>query len=124
MRRAEQERSIKCVVDLGTGGLVVTDPDGNYVRVARSIGDPAYDPHIVTCEPDVGKIQLTPDAELVVIASDGIWDVMKFEEVGDMLHALNPASQVQAAEMLVDEAIKRGSVDNCTAIVVFLRQKV
>jgi serine/threonine protein phosphatase PrpC len=121
MRDVEEQKKMKCVVDLGTGGLVVTDPLGNYIRVARSIGDPAYHPDIVTCDPTVGEIKLTPESELVVIASDGVWDVLKFEEVSQMLHDLNPAAQVKAAEILVDEAISRGSADNCTAIVVYLK---
>jgi serine/threonine protein phosphatase PrpC len=93
------------------------------MRVSRSIGDPNYDSEIVTCEPDVGKIQLTAEAELVVIGSDGIWDVISFKEAADILSRLSAPNQVKAAEILVDEAIRRGSMDNCTAVVVFLQKK-
>jgi protein phosphatase 1A len=78
-----------------------------------------YDPEIVTCEPYLGQVALSSDADFVVIASDGIWDCLSFQEVADMVVALNGPSQVKCAELLVDEAIKRGSQDNCTAVVVF-----
>ena len=121
MREVEKRRNIRCILDLKTGGVAVSDPTGSYVRVARSIGDSTYDGEIVTCDPDVGCITLSPDADFVVIASDGVWDMLTYDEVAEMLQGLSGSQQVKAAEMLVKEAIKRGSMDNCTACVVFLR---
>ncbi len=123
MQEVEKRKEKRVLLNLGAGGMAVSDPEGNYMRVSRSIGDPSYDTDIVTCDPEVGKIQLSPEAEFVVIASDGIWDVIKFEEASEMLATLSAPSQVKAAEMLVDEAIRRGSMDNCSAIVVFLQKK-
>jgi len=122
IQEVEKRKQVRVLLNLQTS-MAVSDPDGNYMRVSRSIGDPAYDPDIVTCEPDVGKIQLTAEAELVVIASDGVWDVISFKEAAEILSRLTAPSQVKAAEILVDEAIRRGSGDNCTAIVVFLQKK-
>ncbi len=117
----ERKKKTRVLLNLGpAGGMAVSDPDGNYMRVSRSIGDRMYDPEIVTCDPHLGQIALSPDADFVVIASDGIWDFLSFENVADMVKGLSGTSQVKAAEILVDEAIRKGSQDNCTAVVVFL----
>jgi serine/threonine protein phosphatase PrpC len=123
IQEMEKRKQVRVLLNLKEGGMAICDPEGNYMRVSRSIGDPNYDSEIVTCEPDVGKIQLTAEAELVVIGSDGIWDVISFKEAADILSRLSAPNQVKAAEILVDEAIRRGSMDNCTAVVVFLQKK-
>lgn len=37
------------------------------------------DPEVLTAEPYVGTIALNDAADFVVLASDGLWDVMSFE---------------------------------------------
>ena len=32
------------------------------------------------CEPDIGRLRATPEDSFVVMASDGLWDVIKDEE--------------------------------------------
>lgn len=40
IRELEVRKKTRILLNLGAGGMAVSDPDGNYMRVARSIGDP------------------------------------------------------------------------------------
>lgn len=116
-----KDPSKKFLVDLKGGGMAVCDPKGNYVRVSRSIGDPSYDSEVLSSEPSVGALKFQPgDIDFVVIASDGLWDVMKFQDVAGFILGHDGHSHLKMAEMLVDEAIKRESADNVTVIVAFM----
>jgi Leucine-rich repeat (LRR) protein/serine/threonine protein phosphatase PrpC len=57
-------------------------------------------------------------AELLVLACDGVWDVLSNQEAVDL--ALSAANPVEGAELIRDLAYLRGSTDNITACVVWL----
>ncbi len=68
----------------------------------RSIGDPDFKPNgnrIVTSTPDVRVVELNPSDTAVVLASDGLWDVLSDKDVAEitnkvpsMLFCLTPIS--------------------------------
>lgn len=67
------------------------------------------------------------DGEFLVVACDGLWDVMEDQEAVDLVRNFigNTASdmrhkQKQAARYLIDEALRRGSTDNITVVVYWL----
>jgi len=66
----------------------------------------------------------TGDCPILILACDGVWDVFTDQEAADYIMEayIERGSQPfeEAAKMLVDESIKRGSADNITAIVIFL----
>ena len=66
-------------------GGVVTRGRGDVPRVAglalsRAFGDAAAEPHGVTAQPEV-LVTSASEFDFVVLASDGVWDVMDSEEV-------------------------------------------
>jgi serine/threonine protein phosphatase PrpC len=58
----------------------------------------------------------------LILACDGLWDVLTDQGVTDLLIAryLREGHFPDAAEYLIKEAVRRGSTDNITVIVVFL----
>lgn len=66
--------------------------------------------------------ELTKDDDFLVMASDGLWDVLRNKDVCDTCYAMNynNSGPQQIAEELVNNAIARGSMDNVTCIVVRL----
>jgi protein phosphatase 2C len=62
------------------------------LAVSRAIGDHCLRPYVIP-EPELLMVERTPDDEVLVLASDGLWDVMNNQEVVDMaLHSLQVGS--------------------------------
>lgn len=78
---------------------------------------------IVSPEPDIERVQLTPGKSYgLVLASDGLWDVFSNNEVALRVKQLAQENASNIAQSLVEEAIdRRGSMDNTSAIVDFIR---
>lgn len=89
------------------------------LAVSRSIGDVSLQP-FVTAEPEIIEKNIEPEDEYLVLASDGLWDVMENEYVAKMV--LSGSKQfLQIAKTLCTEAIILGSQDNVTALVVDIK---
>lgn len=54
------------------------------LAVSRAIGDVNLKPY-VTCDPEITNHVLTPEDQFLILASDGLWDVMSNEEVGSFI---------------------------------------
>ncbi|CAH9126603.1 unnamed protein product [Cuscuta epithymum] len=108
------------------------------LAMSRSIGDRYLKPWIIP-DPEVLVVPRTKDDDCLVLASDGLWDVMTNGEVCDLARkrilqwhkkngggsgergeGMDPASQA-AAEYLSTRALQKGSKDNITVIVVDLK---
>lgn len=111
------------------------------LAMSRSIGDRYLKPWIIP-EPEVMFVPRTREDDCLVLASDGLWDVMTNEEacevakkriliwhkkngsdpLADRGQGVDPAAQ-SAAEFLCNLAIQAGSKDNISVIVVDLKSK-
>ena len=97
-------------------------------RCARSLGDAAYKhgprgEHLICAEPDVFTIELEPAHEFVVLASDGVWDVLSEQQACDIVtRALAERADAPdlAARALVKAAYEAESEDNISAVVLLL----
>lgn len=89
------------------------------LQVTRSIGDDDLKP-AVTAEPEITEACLSSDDEYVVMASDGLWDAITNEEVVSIIRDTVKEPSL-CCKRLATEAAARGSKDNITVIVVFLR---
>ena len=82
-------------------GYVVRD--GHGLMVTRSFGDRVFRSVGVTAEPDVTTIRLTPRDRFLVVATDGLWDVLSNTEVANLLtsHDWDPATMATRLRKLV-----------------------
>ena len=87
------------------------------LAVARAFGDARYR-QFITAEPDIVSLDLTGDEEFLVVACDGLWDVMSHQAVGTYLQQYRGMSKEGMAESLVQHARSLGSTDNITCLVV------
>ena len=96
------------------------------LAVTRAFGDAAFklqpSPHVLA-SPEVTRTQLTPDLRFLILATDGLWDVLTDQAAVDVAQGAReglPGDEVKMAEALVQAALLRGSMDNVTVIVVDL----
>jgi protein phosphatase 1L len=88
------------------------------LAVSRSMGDWSLKPY-VTAEPRIAEGYLGRENDFIVIACDGVWDVLSPEIVIAVTRA---AADVQAAaESIKTTAIDTGSTDNVTVVVLDVR---
>lgn len=111
------------------GGLIL-EVGGTFrvngtLAVSRAIGDTGLKEFVVA-DPEISSRMLCDEDDLLVVASDGLWDVMTDQECVDMTNRVladhSPASLEHAAKKLVETACERGSSDDVSVVVVDLFQ--
>ncbi|KAK9735821.1 hypothetical protein RND81_04G230600 [Saponaria officinalis] len=102
-------------------------PDNNTpgLAMARAFGDFCLKDFGLIAVPDISYRRLTDKDEFIVLASDGIWDVLSNKEVVDIV-ATAP-SRSTAARSLVEAAVRAwkskyptSRVDDCAVVCLFL----
>jgi len=91
------------------------------LAVSRSIGDFYMQP-FVTCEPFVNQVEITDQDEFLILACDGVWDVLSDQEAVEIVARAN-GDPARASTRLRDAAYLLGSDDNISVIVVNLKPK-
>lgn len=99
--------------------------------ITRSIGDAYFKlgkytdgkPSGLTAEPDIAEVSLKQGDEFLILASDGLWDVISPDEavnfVRNMIRGIKSEQDLTfVCKQLTEMAIIRGSKDNCTVLVV------
>lgn len=109
---------------VSAGGIVKWQVDtwrvgAAALQVTRSIGDDDLKP-AVTAEPEITETILSADDEYLVMASDGLWDVVSNSDVISIIRD-TVKEPGMCSKRLATEAAERGSKDNITVIVIFLR---
>lgn len=112
------------------GGVVLFDRLGASMAVSRSFGDKTHKHPFngapadhMSAEPFIDVMPLA-DVEYLVIACDGVWDHLTYADSVALVSKLKKKGKTaeDAARALVQEALDKGSADNCTAIVVYLQE--
>ena len=107
-------------------GFVDADGQRNgLIGVSRSLGDVALPPPHCAA-PSVRYVPLDPARpQTLVVASDGLWDVVGRDEVAGILRkaaadaaAAGDCGLAALAAALRDEAFSRGTSDNVTVAVI------
>ncbi|XP_063966694.1 protein phosphatase 1E-like [Lytechinus pictus] len=91
------------------------------LAVSRSIGDPDYKPYVCS-DADTAILPLDGSEECIIIACDGLWDVITPEGACTAIQEFikSGADLSGVAPELVSMAKDAGSNDNITVMVVFL----
>lgn len=110
------------------------------LAMSRAIGDSHLKPFVIS-EPEVTITERTEEDECLILASDGLWDVVSNETACDVvrmcLRGNAPAGEGEgdgsgvsnkacsdAAMLLTKLALARQSADNVSVVVVDLRRKL
>jgi serine/threonine protein phosphatase PrpC len=93
---------------------------GGGLNLSRAIGDFFYEGS-VPCTPDVKTHTLTAEDKFLILASDGLWDVLTNDRV--CMLANQKKGEKEIAGYLVQTAYEENSQDNITAVVVNLQPR-
>jgi serine/threonine protein phosphatase PrpC len=103
------------------GGKVFDERLEGILAISRGIGDLDLKEKGLTNEPHIFKAPIDEHLQFVVVASDGVWDVMTPHDIYEICtYDKNPASIV---DKIVEESISYGSEDNISCIVASLKHK-
>ncbi|CAK8542035.1 unnamed protein product [Lathyrus sativus] len=104
------------------------DDDCPGLAMSRAFGDFCLKDYGLIAAPDVSYRKITKQDEFVVLASDGIWDVLTNSEVVNIV-ASAPRKSI-AAKLLVKRAVRAwrykypgSKVDDCAVICLFLNEE-
>ncbi|KAI0769785.1 protein serine/threonine phosphatase 2C [Trametes elegans] len=100
------------------GGVILQGRVDGTLIPTRALGDSGMNQY-VTSAPHTAEIELGKDDELVILACDGLWDVMSDQEAVDLVRGVRDA--MEAADRLLSEARRRRTQDNVTVLVIRLR---
>jgi len=111
------------------GGVITFDGYDFRIKdlsVSRAFGDIDASP-FVTHQPDVYRYKLDKNDKFIIMACDGLWDVLNNHDVTnfvlsncyDIVTKQRINKNVNIAKKLAEYAIKKGSTDNITCIVIF-----
>ena len=95
------------------GGTVEDGRVMGNINLSRSIGDleykrnPALPPEeqMITANPDILSRALSPKSEYLILACDGIWDILTCQECVDLVY--NCAAQGQSLSQTVETVLER-----------------
>jgi serine/threonine protein phosphatase PrpC len=121
------------------GGQIINDRVNGMLAMTRALGDhilkmPQLPNDVVSHIPDITSTDLNAQDSFVIVACDGLFDVVSDQEAVDLvidslrelepwkeqLHREGRSLPQILARMLVEEALAHGSTDNVSCVVIFL----
>lgn len=105
-------------------------PNNNFpgLAMARAFGDLQLKNYGVIAIPQVSYRQLTNRDQFIVLATDGVWDVLSNEQVVSIVWSA--ASKEAASKAIVEAAVRTwrrkfpsSRVDDCSAACLFLQER-
>lgn len=103
------------------GGFILRKRVLGVLAVARAFGDFTMKEY-VTAEPFTTTTKIDGASEFLIIACDGVWDVLEDQAAVDVVRQCAASEQKKklAGKALVQASLAAGSTDNVTAMVVWL----
>ncbi|KAJ8769444.1 hypothetical protein K2173_002934 [Erythroxylum novogranatense] len=95
------------------------------LAVTRGIGD-VHLKQWVTAEPETKLLELKPECEFLILATDGLWDKVSNQEAVDIVRPLcigvDKPDLLSACKKLSELSLRRGSIDDISVMIIQLGQ--
>jgi len=110
------------------GGHVIFGRVLGNLAVSRSLGDSDFKVPMnrasadwVSAEPHLREIELTPNNPFLILACDGLWDKITYQEAVDIITEKKAEGKTpaEAAQFITQESLTKGSMDNITTVIVY-----
>ncbi|GAM28249.1 hypothetical protein SAMD00019534_114250, partial [Acytostelium subglobosum LB1] len=99
------------------GGFVVNNRVNGILAVTRSLGDHSMKEYVVG-DPFLRSVQLDQTYTHLILACDGLWDVINDQEAIDLI--INETEAQKMSDKLLYQALRKGSTDNISILVIIL----
>jgi len=99
------------------GGFIKNERVNGLIAISRALGDHCMKTFIPS-DPYLAHVELQPVDTFLILACDGVWDVIPTQEAVDLI--VNDTDPTLMAKKLLVQAIKGGSTDNITVMVLVL----
>jgi len=99
------------------GGFVRNDRINGLIAISRALGDHCMKMFVIS-EPNWTVNELEHSDSILILACDGVWDVLSEQQAVDMI--VGEKDCLTMAKKLLVSAIKGGSTDNITVLTVLL----
>jgi serine/threonine protein phosphatase PrpC len=103
------------------GGDVYKDSEGTVrignLSLSRAFGDGDTSPYI-SQKPDSFYFKITEQTKYIILACDGLWDVIENEQLPNIIKKYKNSNENNMAVYLANYALKNGSTDNVSVIVL------
>jgi len=119
----KNEKEIKRLQDMGC--FIIGGKVAGILSVTRAFGDLELKPYLIS-DPFIKKTNLTDADDRLIIACDGLWDVVTFQECADIIKSEVEKGNKSAegiAQHLVKVAMKKKSTDNISVLVIDLNDE-
>ena len=103
---------------LDGNGIIIRNRVGGILMLTRSFGDFITKSCGVIIIPHVARVELSEDDVYCVIASDGVWDVLKDEELSVLIKLGLDSGEL--SRRTINESLKRRSKDNLSCFIINL----
>ena len=100
------------------GGIIFRGRVYGQLMLTRAFGDYELKNYGVICTPHVYKEEITIDDKYIIIASDGVWDVLNEDEIYS--YSLISKNSKDLCDIIVKNSIDKGSMDNISCFVIGL----
>ncbi|KAI3771085.1 hypothetical protein L6452_02239 [Arctium lappa] len=104
------------------------DQDCPGLAMSRAFGDFCLKDYGLICDPNIFYRKLTEQDEFVVLATDGVWDVLTNDEVVKIVGSVK--KRPMAARFLIDHAVRAwrykypaSKIDDCAAVILFFKKQ-
>jgi serine/threonine protein phosphatase PrpC len=101
------------------GGFVNDGRANGMLAVSRALGD-GFLRNAANPTPHLQRMELTEQDSLLILACDGVWDVMSDQEACELI--AGQIDPLEAAITIRDRAYELSSMDNISVIVVFFTE--
>jgi len=113
--KGTDESESKRIMDLG--GFILLNRVNGILAVTRSLGDTVMKDFVIG-EPFITATKLTETDTHLILACDGLWDVTTDQEALDLI--TDESSAQKMSDKLLVHALKKGSTDNISVMVILL----
>jgi len=99
-----------------SGGFILKNRVSGQLVVTRALGDLELKKEGVSNMPDVKIVNLDDKEKFLIVASDGLWDIVEDQAAVDLIKHLKSSEEMSST--LVKYAINNGSRDNVSVLIL------